>query len=386
MRLTARYLLPSFVLILLAACSRGPTAAREAQEQPDPTLRSDRVFDDTARFLAGLAGRDGSLFSAAETDPAWQAHRAAMDELWSKTSRFRLPGYERFQQAELADSPFAGGALFYPFGGPDALTASLLFPRKDRYVLLGLEPPGSMPREELLAPGERDRWLAGIRFALRSVVRSSFFITSQMRRDLRGRAADGVLPLMLVELVRTGHRISGVGDIEIDATGKAVPRVGAGSGSNAGVMVEFTREGESRRRRITYVSADLSSPNFDGNMGLRSHLQSLGVVTTFLKAASYLPHRNGFSGIRQHILAQSDAIVQDDTGIPYRFLAEGSWQVRLYGGYDRPIPSFRSMAQPDLREAYSRVDAKPLGFHIGYGSGRKPSNLLVATRRVTQGG
>jgi hypothetical protein len=371
-------------LVIICSCGEQTETKVQAQ-QPEPAVAPDRGFDDAARFLAGLPGRDGSLFSAAETDPAWQQHRDAIAEMWSKTGRHRLPGFDRFQQTELTDTPFISGTLFYPFGGPDALTATLLFPRKETYVLLGLEPPGSMPQEDLFSPDERPRWLGGIRFALRSVVRASFFITSQMRSDLRGRAADGVLPLLLVELVRTGHRILGVADVAVDASGKLVPRTAETQGT-PGVIVEFEGEGETRVRRMAYFSADLSSPKFEENAGLRTYLKALGGVTTFLKAASYLPHRQGFHGIREHILAASTAVVQDDTGIPYRFFEESAWQVRLYGGYDRPINSFRSMVQPDLREAYLRAPDKPLGFHIGYGSGKKRSNLLVATRRAMQGG
>ncbi|MEZ5402564.1 MAG: hypothetical protein R2729_23010 [Bryobacteraceae bacterium] len=375
--------LPAVVLAIAASCGSSPAPPVTAQEPALP-VDADRKFDDAARYLAGLPARDGSIFFAAETDPAWLRHRGAMDELWSHTGRHRLPGYERFQKAELDGSPFSSGVLFYPFGGPDALTATLLFPRKEGYVLVGLEPPGALPREELLAPEEREKWLNGIRYALRSVVRSSFFITSQMRNDLRGRAADGVLPLLLVELVRTGHRIQGVAQVAIGEDGKASLRKSETDGI-AGVLVEFSSENENKTRRLTYFSADLSSPKFDGNKALRAYLESLGTVTTFLKAASYLPHRQGFSGIRDHILSRSTAIVQDDTGIPFRFF-DDAWQVRLYGGYDRPIPSFARMVQPDLREAYGRSERKPLGFHIGYGSGRKPSNLLVATRLPTQGG
>ena len=36
--------------------------------------------------------------------------------------------------------------LFYPFGGPDLLSAAQFFPAASSYVLVGLEPPGRIPR------------------------------------------------------------------------------------------------------------------------------------------------------------------------------------------------------------------------------------------------
>ena len=35
--------------------------------------------------------------------------------------------------------------IFYPFSGPDYLTAHAFFPNADKYVMLGLEPVGKLP-------------------------------------------------------------------------------------------------------------------------------------------------------------------------------------------------------------------------------------------------
>ena len=80
------------------------------------------------------------------------------------------------------------------------------------------------------------------------------------------------------------------------------------------------------------------------------------------------------------ILANSHAVLQDDSGIPYSFFATPHWHVQLYGGYVRPYGSFRWLEQPDLRKAYLASGPKPLDFRIGYGYGKVASNLLIATR------
>lgn len=49
----------------------------------------------------------------------------------------------------------------------------------------------------------------------------------------------------------------------------------------------------------------------------------MGVVNTYLKGASYLLHRNSFSLIRNIILDQSEQVIQDDSGVPFKwFLKE----------------------------------------------------------------
>jgi hypothetical protein len=104
-------------------------------------------------------------------------------------------------------------------------------------------------------------------------------------------------------------------------------------------------------------------------------------MTTFFKATSYMPHEPGFSIIRGRVLANSIAVLQDDSGIQYRHFEPEQWRVQLYGEYTRPYGSFGWLEQPDLRKAYETSRPKPLGFRIGYGFGRIPSNLLFARRR-----
>ena len=65
---------------------------------------------------------------------------------------------------------------------------------------------------------------------------------------------------------------------------------------------------------------------------------SIGLVRTgpparLIKSASYLLHDAQFSKTRAMVLDSADVLVQDDTGIPYRFINQSPWQVKLYGKY-----------------------------------------------------
>jgi hypothetical protein len=103
-------------------------------------------------------------------------------------------------------------------------------------------------------------------------------------------------------------------------------------------------------------------------------------MTTFFKATSYLTHQKGFSMICDEVLAGSAAVLQDDSGIPYKLFLAAPWQVQLYGAYEKPYEPFGYRAQPDLRAAFVNSKPKPLNFRIGYGFSKIPSNLLLATR------
>jgi ribosomal protein L28 len=77
------------------------------------------------------------------------------------------------------------------------------------------------------------------------------------------------------------------------------------------------RSGLGSSKRMFYFRQDLSNR---GQRQLFDDLsQRLGRVPTFTKSASYLMHEGGFSRIRDFILRHSSAIVQDPSGMPYRF-------------------------------------------------------------------
>jgi hypothetical protein len=100
-----------------------------------------------------------------------------------------------------------------------------------------------------------------------------------------------------------------------------------------------------------------------------------------LKATSYMTHQPGFSMIREALLKNSYAILQDDSGLPYKDFASDQWKVQLYGDYNKPYGSFGWLEQPDLRAAYKTESPKTLPMHVGYGYRKITSNLLLATRR-----
>jgi hypothetical protein len=132
--------------------------------------------------------------------------------------------------------------------------------------------------------------------------------------------------------------------------------------------------------KLYYFSINLADDRMKPNKPFLTYLAGLKGMTTFFKATSYLTHQKGFSIIRDEVLAGSAAILQDDSGIPYKFFLAAPWQVQLYGAYDTPYIPFAYREQRDLRAAYENSKPKPLNFRIGYGFSKVPSNLLLATR------
>ena len=122
---------------------------------------------------------------------------------------------------------------------------------------------------------------------------------------------------------------------------KAPGRIG-----NKGVEIDFRTDTDGSVHKLFYFSVNLSDERLRQNEPFLRFLSGLGRVTTFFKATSYMPHMPGFATIRDRVLENSAAILQDDSGIPYRFYDAKRWHVQLYGDYERPYGSFAWLEQP----------------------------------------
>lgn len=382
------FVLAPLVAIALSACgqSSAPPVAKQHNTAPPDVVPHLRNADDVGRFVAGLPGTPGSPFAALEATEAWKAHRRQLDEAWRKAENPLESGLQAFQEEELNDSELRSAPAFYPFSGPDALTMTLCFPQSPTYVMVALEPAGTLPtlsQFEKLEKKDAPKYLAEMRESVASVLSRSFFVTRQMDREFRGQVTDGLLLPILHLLVRTHHTILGFRYVRLDDQGQIIDRDAAYKApsrfGNKGFELEFRADNEQATRKLYYFSVNLSDERLKENQPFLTYVSGLKGTSTLLKATSYMTHRAEFSLIRGQILANSAAILQDDSGIPYKYFQEGSWKTQIYGDYQRPYGSFRWLEQPDLRKAY-QAGAKPLSLRVGYGYSKVASNLLLARR------
>ena len=109
-------------------------------------------------------------------------------------------------------------------------------------------------------------------------------------------------------------------------------------------------------------------------------MERLGPGVTYLKAASYLLYEDYFSIIRNGILDNSGAVVEDDSGVPFKYFKPSLWDVVPFGNYTGPIGLFHEHYQPDLTEYYKKSSHEPLPFGSGYKFVASVSSLLVAEK------
>jgi hypothetical protein len=334
-------------------------------------------WDAAAQWIAG--SDDSAFLSGLSPDQqaAWGNFSKLSNADWTKLRKQSLDRIEIWRNRNLGNAP-SREAAFYPFGGPDAANLLAFFPDAHDYILLGLEPIGCVPSS--ISDYTPD-YFAALRRSLSSVVASGFFITADMRRDVTKTDLNGVLPLLLFLVARAGYTITDVAPIGISPAGVVAPSRSLPRVETYGIAIQFS---DSRHgvRTLRYFSANLDNAPLKLKPGTTAFLQSLPDTITLVKAASYLMHHPNFSTIRTTVLSKSRLVVEEDSGIPYRFFDPAAWDVRLFGTYSEPIQLFKKWNQDDLKTAYSAgAGVQPLDFAIGYRH-KDQSNLLVALRKT----
>jgi hypothetical protein len=387
--MTIRRLSCVFLFFLLfTGCSNSqPKVVKK--DPPPPAFHIDgAAANDAARFLAGLPGRPESTFHQLEQDPAWQAYAREFHAKWLGLQSTQIAAVAEFQKREIAPvlEQANSSYVFYPFSGPDILYLKSFFPGAAISVLVGLEPVGNLPSAKAFSSESLNGDLQGWRIGIASLYKRTFFVTSEMDRQFRGRVADGLLPMIAMLLARTGHRIDAIRFVHLGPNGeplnedesKPVDATGKKHKHQA-VEIQYRLAGEEIPRRLYYFSTDMAK--FGENVPFQKFLTALGRPSTLIKSASFLLHWRMCDDIRSFILEHSNMILEDDTGVPYNFFKRGKWQTALFGQYSRPDHPFKKEHQPDLERAFSdRASVRPLGFSLGYGSGRRPSHLVLAVR------
>ncbi len=340
---------------------------------------ADAAYNDSALFLAGLPVTSSSPLYPLEQTDAWKNYASVFEENWSRIEADQLKPIETFQQTQLAPLHSRADFVFYPFGGPDVLYVTKFFPNSPVYVLCGLEPVGDIQTpQELNQNLDRNlkRWLWG----LYALFNRSFFITSEMHRQFHGQVSSGVLPLMDLLLARSGNTIEAVQLGMIDDSGRFVVEPHTPGTTHTAVEITFHANSDRAPQKIYYVSTDLSA-RFTTHPGFSRFVKSLGTPETLIKSASFLLHGNDFVALRDQILTTSDLVLEDDSGIPYRYFTNPPWRVQLYGQYSKPDHPFENDYQPDLAADFANPSkVKPMGFVLGYGAYRRPTSLILAER------
>jgi hypothetical protein len=338
----------------------------------------------TAQLLAGIRPVPGDpAIDRLIASEAWDEHQKWMADQWGE-AKIRLLAMAKWRAQELSISHPQRRTLLYPFSGPDFLNAYALFPNHQRYVFFSLERPGGLPDLESVTSHQFVKLLHDVRNAFRDIFQRNYFITDYMTKQLTTPWIRGTVPVMATMMALMGQRIVRIEPIELfpdlsrayEARDAKRPRR-----IMRGVRIDFVDGESGAPHQLYYFSVDATDKALAFYPGFLDWVGQNQPATALIKSASYLLHDNQFAKTRTTILSAADFVIEDDTGIPYRYFKRSHWHVRLFGQYHKPIKGLGFGYQADLEAAYkANPNLAPLPFPFGYHWRGQKSGLLVADR------
>ncbi len=376
--------------LLLNSCGGNKTTEPQVKEIKKDSIVTkvkkivDRKYNDVARFISGMSLDSGANeYTELESKLEWMNYKKSFDSSWNVLENKRLILMRKWATTELSEPNKTSQTIFYPFSGPDFLNVTTLFPNGKQYILLGLEPVGTIADLKSFKDNELKNYLESISNSLGDIFKKSYFITKNMGKDMHSSEINGVTPLLYVFFARTGNRIISSKIVNINEQGVVADYDSSlGKVKSKGIKIEFIASGSDSIRTLYYFSVNVEDVKLKNNPGFIKFLDQLGVVTSYVKSASYLMHYLTFSIIRNAVLSHSSYVLQDDSGISYRFFDKKNWDISLYGVYTAPVADFKKQFEKDLSEAYTtNLNTKPVPFQLGYHWGTRGVNLLFAKRK-----
>ncbi len=364
-------------------------AAEEAKrkEAEKPKIVIDEYATLRAQMMAGVEVSNKGEYDSIFNLPATKQHYQEFNASWKKLDENHLSKLQTWRDSKMTDiNAQEGNNLFYPFSGPDFLNMYTLFPNCDNYLMFGLEEPGKLVDVKKMPPN----YLASLRGALSEIMERNYFITSRMGGALWGK---GVLPLVNIFMARTGNKIVKIERFYLDKEGKPVnfpledeKAVAAKGMSIVGITIEFMNEKRKTPQRIYYIGTDVADEKMKSKMELATFIKSFKNKMSFIKSASYILHNTNFAVMRNIVLEDTKAVLQDDTGVRYEEYIKAGWDVKLFGRYARPVADFGGYTyQNDLAAAFKKDSSvQKINFTFGYhwkGGENSNTSLMLCKKK-----
>jgi hypothetical protein len=388
--------LPVLVLTIAAilSCNHNPKAkdskasektadsAAMAKDTVIPLPAIDVANDNLASFIAGMPGFKDGCYSRIDSVANWKSYSENIDSLFNYGNALRMEKMGKWADSELVRDPSIT-TLFYPFGGPDFLNANIYYRDVSQYILIGLEPIGTLPDLCKMTPVVLKNYLGSVTNTLRDLMRRSYFITMHMNEDLSKAKINGTLPMMSIFLKRRGYDIVSIQKVGVDTLGNCVPADSLKYLKKfvSGVRIDFAAPNSTKVQSVYYFRTDISDKGLEKTPGFKAYLSKIPKSYTFLKAASFLMHFDDFKMIRNQIFSVSTSILQDDSGIAYKYFDKEKWNIKLYGKYSKPGKEFAYILESDLEAAFKNSTVGKLPYSLGYNWRSDHTSLLYAIKK-----
>ena len=293
--------------------------------------------------------------------------------------------------------------VVYPFGGGDLASALVTYPDARDITTISLEHAGDPTRlAKLDKRGLRDA-LGNYRAAIEGLL-ALHDSTSENMRKLEVGGIPGQLSFHITGMTAMGYEpvslkyftINDDGTLhyltksEIDALApKKAKKIKGGwvdtdfSPAFTNMELTFRKAGDPKAPLVVHrhIAWNLGNKAFKDS-GLNKYLESKGKIVAMTKAASYLIWNDGFSAIRDYLLANMVWMASDSTGIAPRAAKKAGFTQTTYGTF---TGAFLDEADKHVSDAMVEMwKAEPhrkLPFRYGYPDIDKHVHLMITEKK-----
>jgi len=284
-------------------------------------------------------------------------------------------------------------AVVYPFGGGDLVSALATFPEATEITTISLEPAGDIRPVDRLAADFLGHELSVHRSHLERLFEKAHSRTDNLAKEARTELPGEIL-FALAALVVHGEEpvslryfrlrpdgtLAWLSQADIDAAKTPGDR----RALFVNAELRFRRAGavDAPVQTLRHVSFNLDDDHLKADPGLLAHLNAKGKVAAMTKAATHLLWNDHFSLIRGWLVAHTDWMASDSTGLPPRIAGPAGYTQDTYGTFDGPSP----FGDPDgndaadLKKLFDSQPAHELAFRYGYPDKHGHAHLVITHR------
>lgn len=352
-------------------------------EEKKPELPFDTLLTDYSRLIAGI--KTYKYLQEVQSAPYYAEHFSFTDTSWNYTVDSMLKPIAQWIKTEKITDTSDKGLCFYPLSGPDFLFGNAFFPNATNYVLLGLEPKGKLCDFRTLKEEQYKRYFAGIRQSMKYLNKAGYFVTSHMSGDFTKAQLNGMVHMMLYMMARTNHPICDVYHVYIKADGAEVRMNDSTKIEDTvltAVKIEFLSPDRTVKKSAYYFKLNASDEYLNNHGEFKKFVDAFGDNrTAYMKSASCVLQNTNFAVMRDLVI-NSKKILQDDTGVPYKYFDSAKLDITLYGKYSMVIDDLSWCMQKQLKkDLESSPKYGPLPFRISYIGNYGEGVMIYAKRK-----
>lgn len=343
----------------------------------------DTTLTDIANLIAGVKPI-GKKFNSITAKDFYKKYALEIEKAWRISDSTMLQPIKTWLAANHISDSSDSLLCFYPLSGPDFLFGNAFWPQAQSYIMLGLEPKGTLADFTRLKDDELKKYFSGVKESLKYLNTRGYFVTQHMSSDFTKTYLNGMLHMILFMMARTNHFIKDIYFIQLNKNGDLIKCPQAPKKSDTlinALAIDFLDDKRYITRTAYYFQLNAKDDNMSKHPEFEKFVMKFKNRVAYMKSASCVLHNKPFATMRKLVLGCKQ-IIQDDTGVPFRYFDTTHFSITLYGTYTSTIKDLGWCLQKDLVIALKKSPYnKDLPFRISYNGNYGEGMLLHAVRK-----